>query len=48
MTHKPASPAALRRCRTGETVKVVVQSGLTSRMDWMEAWREETIWGMPG
>jgi len=31
--HVPGSPAALRRCRTGETVKVMVHSGLTARMD---------------
>ena len=43
----PASPAALRRCRTGETVKVMVHSAFTMRMDSMAAWREETIWGMP-
>jgi len=31
--HVPASPAALRRCRTGETVKVMVHSGLTARIN---------------
>jgi hypothetical protein len=35
MNHIPASPAALRRCRTGETVKVMVHSGLTARINRM-------------